>query len=414
MQKDVGSVEISPIMLYGPGATPPSPMENPQNIFNQVIGIDIFESIFSPTITADIHIFDAIELLNLFPIRGEETVSFSIQTPGLGKRKYEFMVESVVGSEKTSTNDGRYYTLRCCTRDQLNNAHKQFSKKYEDDTNAVVGDVVNTQWGVSKSLSIGGTKGTFDHLLMNVRPLQAIDLLLERAVSDKYYSSYFVFFENKDGYHFKTIEELFESGPIAKYKYDGAVKTDRKKVNLFNILNFQPSAVGNNMEKIKNGTIKSITRTLDIFTGTYEETEYDELFEYSNFVHADGNFEDFNTPYFLSQFGSFAKQFYSVKDTSRPPDFHDETIGRKRGFFYKFMEHYMDLRVYGNTDLSVGYMIDLDLPYMSGTTVPRDKGPKYKKNYLITKLKHEIKMDPDEGHAHFVRLTCNKSNLYAG
>ena len=96
------------------------------------------------------------------------------------------------------------------------------------DTSAAVDDVLKRKLGTGKTVEIQATKGTFDHLLCNVRPLQAIDLLAERAVAaeDKYYSSLFIFFENKDGYHFETIEKLLEAGPVDTYVYNSEHRHD--------------------------------------------------------------------------------------------------------------------------------------------------------------------------------------------
>jgi hypothetical protein len=51
------------------------------NIYPQITGIDIYESLDNYTITADIYIADGIELMNNFPIGGEEIIEMSLQTP---------------------------------------------------------------------------------------------------------------------------------------------------------------------------------------------------------------------------------------------------------------------------------------------------------------------------------------------
>ena len=51
-----------------------SSKHNSLNIRNQVVSINIYEDIFSPFITGTIVVKDALDLVNFFPLVGDETV----------------------------------------------------------------------------------------------------------------------------------------------------------------------------------------------------------------------------------------------------------------------------------------------------------------------------------------------------
>ena len=52
------------------------------DIRNQILSVNIYESIFSPFITGSILVKDSLELINFFPLTGEETLNIRIATPG--------------------------------------------------------------------------------------------------------------------------------------------------------------------------------------------------------------------------------------------------------------------------------------------------------------------------------------------
>ena len=66
-----------------------------QEITNQVVGLQIFEDLFSPFITGSLVIKDSLDLLNLFPFSGEEFLQLRVSTPTL----------------KGSKIDGNFYTV---------------------------------------------------------------------------------------------------------------------------------------------------------------------------------------------------------------------------------------------------------------------------------------------------------------
>ena len=51
------------------------------NIIQQVIGIDIYEDLFSPFISLSIVLKESVDYLNLFPFIGEEYIDLKLTTP---------------------------------------------------------------------------------------------------------------------------------------------------------------------------------------------------------------------------------------------------------------------------------------------------------------------------------------------
>ena len=74
MINDTGSVEILNNEIW----LAKFPDVDPLNIYNLVVAMDIFESLDSYTLQADVYISEGIELLNYLPAGGEEILEFAM------------------------------------------------------------------------------------------------------------------------------------------------------------------------------------------------------------------------------------------------------------------------------------------------------------------------------------------------
>jgi len=66
-----------------------------RNIMNLIRSIDIFESLNNYTLSADFYLAEGVELINNFPIAGEEFIELAFYTPSRKTLKYKFFIESI-------------------------------------------------------------------------------------------------------------------------------------------------------------------------------------------------------------------------------------------------------------------------------------------------------------------------------
>jgi hypothetical protein len=392
-----------------------------QNIFNLVQSIDIFESIYNHTLQADFYIGEGIELLNYFPVAGEEFIKLSFRTPNRKLLTYEFMVESIVGQKANDQSNSKRYMLRCVTRDLLTNSYKLYSKRYTNmDYKEAVGTVINTDLGSSKSVNIEDTKGKFDYVVNAVRPFQVISLICERAKSAKYQSSVFYFYEDNEGYHFTTIEKLIEERKGGADKKEFKLVTDNRakdyalSINHRNILSYETISQGSTIEKVRDGAMYIQVREFDIMTGDYyTKYEYKNPSDHTQFKETDKN-EDFNSSIFNSTVTKFpAVSRMTVKDGTRPDMKHNETIVYRRAFNQRISQYGLRLRVYGDTDIRVGDVIKASLRDISGVTVDPEQQKIYSENYIVVEMKHRLDQKENKTFEHYMILDVRKPNMYS-
>jgi len=183
------------------------------NPLDQLIGVDIYEDMSKPTLFAVFIFTDSINMLEQFPIIGEETISIEIQTPGiLASTTYTFRSFEVTGVQRDGNGKSVSYTIRCVSEEHLSNGSNTVKQSMTDTISNMVPNIISKYLSPKKPIIIDETKGIQTIAFPSLSPLQAIDMIRKRAVSKQYASSSYVFFENQSGFNFKTIEGLIKDG----------------------------------------------------------------------------------------------------------------------------------------------------------------------------------------------------------
>lgn len=392
------------------------------NIYPQVKGFDIFESLDNYTLTAEFFIADGIDMMENVPLGGEEIIEVTFQTPTRDTVTYEFLVESIQGLRTNETGNLKSYTLRCVTKDFLKNTFKVFTRRYRD---LKYDDALNECITIDMAsdvplITVEKTKGVFDYVVNQVRPFQVINLIKERAVSGEgNISSAFVFYQDRDGYHFQTVEKLIKDRkPGAKSKeffYDISNKTSdyEKVINWRNLLGFEVITQGSSVKKVKDGAIRNQFREFDIFRGTYYiMNEYVNPSDHKKFEATDDKL-DFNS----SSYNSFASELPAVtkllvKDGLRPEMEHNKNVHFQRAFMQRMVQYGVRVKAYGDTGIKVGDIVKLSLQQVTGTTQAPEDAKLFRENYIVVNLKHTLEQRSDSNFEHFLVMDLVKPNQY--
>jgi len=391
------------------------------NIHNLVRRFDVFESLDNHTVTADFYIAEGIDLVNEFPLGGEELIKVSFQTPGRAAINYNFLIESVVAMRSNEQSNMRYYILRCTTKDFLLNSSKVFSKRYKDKLyHEALFDCINNDLAGEVELKTNEeTKGQFDYVVNNVRPFQVVDIIKERAVSTKYKSSTFVFYQDNRGYHFQTVEKLIEDRKSEASEKKFVLDTSNRltdygaDINVRNILSYETISQGSSVGKVMRGAMRNQIRQFDIHRGTYYlKEEYNNPSDHTKFVKTDDPFDfnsaDYNT--FTTKLPGMTRM--AVKDGTRQEMEHNKNIHFQRAFRERMFQYAIRFRTYGDTNMRVGDVVNLDLPIISGTTTERPRGKIFVSNYICTNLKHRCEKQDDGRFNHYLIMEVAKPNQF--
>ena len=201
-----------------------------QDIANQVSGIQIFEDLLSPFITGTLVVKDSLDLINLFPFVGEEYVELDIKTPTLktGNISGKFYIYKMTDREMLKDKQV-VYQLHFTSQDALIDLNKSISKtftgKISDIAKTLLSDKTNGIQSTRQNI-IEETSNATKYTSNFWSPIKNLLYLTDHAISKNSVPSY-VFFENRDGYNFVSLDFLYKQPVIANFTFDNYVRDDR-------------------------------------------------------------------------------------------------------------------------------------------------------------------------------------------
>jgi hypothetical protein len=259
---------------------------------------DYYEDILSPCVMMTIQVATSNSIYNGLPIRGGEKVEVDIETTS-GKFKltgdYAMYVYKVSGVVADSSKE--YFTLHLCSREALTNETARVQKKYEkkpinEHVEAILKDVLKTK--KFKSQNIEKTSNSYSFIGTLKKPFHILTWLGPKGVPATSSSGNsgkiakgvagFVFYENKDGFHFRSIDTLVsatksQSGSTSKesipqYKYSPNANTSNDASNNFNIINYNLEKNIDLMKSLRVGMYANITYFYDLYKNKIDGITY--------------------------------------------------------------------------------------------------------------------------------------------
>lgn len=202
--------------------------------------INIYEDLLSPVITGNIVLHDSNDLINKLPLTGFEYLSLEFEKPS-SSQKYAkvFRIYKLTDRQRINAQN-EAYILHFCSEELILNESCRVSKTYQGTTiDAIVRDIAlnylkidGKKFPVSQSTP---TTGTYSVVIPNWHPFFAINWLCRMALTSNYPSPSYVFFEDRDGFHFTPLEILSQQTPLRKILVSPrnlGVETDTKESDL--------------------------------------------------------------------------------------------------------------------------------------------------------------------------------------
>lgn len=397
-----GDVEIVKIWLYSDDG------QREYNLAQQVTKIDIYESILTPCIYGEIMINDSNDLLRQFPILTEEYVEIEFKLPNAEVSSfYKLHVKAIEDLKAQPQQKTKTYKLSLVSMEMVNNAKTRVDKRfggYKDKKGVLHGseihhavqEIIRDYLKSEKPYDFEVTKGIDELLVTRIQPFRAIDLMRRRAISRKYYSSSFCFFENKRGYVFSTLERLFFMGKdIIGDKIfwtDTNTGNDVAQNKFRNIIGHKQVQFADSISRINQGGFFNRVGVLDIVTGKYKTIEYDDSKDQDKFKSIEGPAIGQNSSWYTNEHtDKTAKTLFMLQDTSRAESFVPEKVAILQSYAQKITQNLVQVHLWGDNLITAGDVIKCYFPSATGTTEKDKKEDRLASgNYLIAKMRHMI------------------------
>ncbi len=182
------------------------------NVTDQVREINIYQNIDTPFMSGSIIIADSMGVAELLPFLGQERLLFSLKTPTRRSIDFNNFHAIIYNVQKrfANTDKEQTFVLNWTTLDNYRNVRTKISESFDGQISQIVTKILRgpNYLGTNKPINIEKTKNLRQYVFPNLTPFQAINLMKEEAISAEQDSPCFVFFENQDGYHFRSMDSL--------------------------------------------------------------------------------------------------------------------------------------------------------------------------------------------------------------
>ena len=378
-----GDVEvISVILINNTG--------NSIDLYNQMQSISIYESIFASTMSGDILIADALNLLENYNVVGQEKIVIKFRTPGKENiRTNEFNIYKIskraMIKERVQT-----YMLHFTSEETILSLRQKISKAYSGKLSDMVNQIyLNTLDTGTKICYIEPTKYEYNYIIPYWEPIQAINWLAGLSVSENNYNNY-LFYETMNSFYFMPISTLFEAEVVQEFVYSPP-KTPGKNMDeqFRSVKSFSIGNSFNTISNIEKGMYASNKRVLDVVNKTYTDNNYNYEDEFVEAKHLLPNRFTSLTGDFLNW--KYTNDYFSSYSYTASQDLHDVKDGLER------MSSLLQLRnisilidIYGDSDLECGHIVNFHIPSAIPTYGEKEMDRYLSGKFIITSIRHNI------------------------
>ncbi len=385
-----------------------------------ITAFDYFEDILSPSITAQAYITDTAGLYNGLPIRSGERLDLEIANlMGTLSRKddhplYVTGVSNYISRESTET-----FVLHLSSIEAINNETTRCSKKYDNKSSISehVKDILTNTLQTDRIGKIEGTVNSYGFYGNLKKPFSVLTWLGPKAVpssssasgtsgsgetgKSKGTSGYF-FYENADGFNFRSIESMVsktteavggDDKEMQVFKYTSAIEGGANFSNANKIIHHVLEKNTDLVRNLRIGLYGNHTYFFDPYKMTLDDFEYTLSEELGNKLGEDDNF---NLPEFFADVPS--RILVRTSDRGMFTDAIQENSGRDNADMAKSFARYnllftqaLNINVPLNASLKAGEIVKVYLPDVASNTNARvevdEEGSGY---YLIKNLRHHF------------------------
>ena len=404
-----GRIEISSITLVSLS------VDKVLEISDMVDSFNLFENVFSNTLTGNIGIGDTSNLISNFPIVGQEEIHITIGTPNIERVHTKVFRIYKVSDITSSAMCMRRYNIHVLSNEFFMNMKNSVSRSFPKSKLSDIADkIFRTDLESDKKFDIESTQNVHDIVIPNWKPFDAMNWLAKRSIADNRDGANYLFYETRDGFHFRSMESLFESDSVGEYRRKPLNSTGEpdeeqyKSINRIEIVNSFDM-----VQNIPSGMYANRLIIHDMLNRKIETLDYDYSKEYSKMVHIEENKKNsqwkLTDDQNLSGQGSSMLIHESADELTSSPlskqtlvsrfddvnDYYERTIQNRFSQMQQINNIKINITISGDTNSKVGDVLDLVLPSIEPLNddgkPPLDK--LYNGRYLITGLRHKINFD---------------------
>jgi len=382
--------------------------------------ISYYESLFSPSVNVTIETTDVSGFVSREEIYGGQSIEISIKMfdPDIDDFKIKKDKHGlVVNSVKNVTMDFKESksTLECVSKDFLRNEVARLNRRFTGNITEIVKKIMEEEpKGIEtiKDIEVDQATNSYTFCGNLKRSIDTIQWLQPKAKSENQFG--FLFFEDYDGYKFKSIESLLKQEPFTDQPFEMSQASTSSRFAILDAVMVQTNDVFLNM---RSGTYNNDTTYIDLISQTksVDDFKIDNLKDLKDPPKLPDNLTDSTSRKMLRFDDPGVMQKGSKRENEQPKEelakIQNQSYARNNLLFSQALK----IKVSFNPSLRVGKIIEVRLPVDTDSS---ESGVKYQKlgkgdlsgKYLISELRHKVGSNKSSTHLTLVRDLFTKDN----
>jgi len=394
------------------------------NLIPFMLELNLFEDIFSPTISGEVIISDARGLISNFRLNGTEFLQVKLQktTQDSFTLSRNYRIYKISKISRGDNNDYENYSIQFCSEEFLLSEQYRISKSFPaTKISDIIGRILTDYLKVKKPFSIQPTTGLYDFVLPNKKIFETISWLSTYAQpASNSPGADMLFYENIDGYFFRSLQSLYTQAPYQNLKFDPKNITKDLNQKLTNATDFEVLNFFDTLNGVTNGTFANKVITIDPLTrkvgeGTFNYAKHVQTSKQMNPAAVTNNYQNRHGKTMYDdvpktipgmQLGAL-RLASSNSNQKKNPYIAQRTISVANDIM---IEKYLPSRVAqlslanytrikvtipGDTSMTIGKTVNFSIfgvdPVTYSDRATRTPDPFYSGKYLVTAVRHIVK-----------------------
>ena len=363
--------------------------------------INVYEDIWNNQITCDVFVTDATNMIQNLPLFGFETLLLEFQSPNKATFSKTFRLVRITNRALIKDRQAAYI-LHFVTPEAVNNLKVHVSQSYKGKLISDIVSDLHNNWLKGGTIDIEATKYQHHIIVPMITPCLAINWLATRANSAGYEGANYLYYEDRDQFHFVSMESRLALPTSQTYTFQVAnIRTDTVghksedlPANIVAIQAYSFDHFSDLLENIQAGmygnelyTHSQTRKIWKYYTFDYPESfdTYQHLYP-GNFLYND-TFSD-NSPH------GKHKVFPTGHDLDGYPFLPDQWLPCRISQLQQLQNVKVSITIPGDSDRTIGQVVELQIPSPEPPINNIQVDDKYYNGrFLIQSIRHKIDVE---------------------
>lgn len=369
--------------------------------------ITFYEDMYSPFISGELVLRDTFDIPNTIGRSDRDLVRFVISTPSLPESmniQGYFLLYNLTNRQFASDRS-QLYTYRFVSEEMIYDAQRRISKTYRGTGDSIVKEIAEKKLGTAKKINTETATNQIAYTSNFWTPTQNIRYCIENSLDEDKNAS-FLFFENREGFNFKTLSGIVKQEEPMQYfvasDFSADVDTDKGSIrfgcssrnpnNDYSIIReMRVDSTFDYLDFINKGGSRTLLYTHDLVTKRIDIQKFELVKDEHKLLNDNRLLSDAavsnSEPLILT-----ASKYWGAIDIGDRTN--TKFLQKRISQMAQYDSFKIEIDVFGRTDYTVGKRVLLDLNQVRAISRDEDKelyiDKMYSGSYIVSKIAHHI------------------------